>query len=279
VQVVYKGAPGPLVTSGADGTYRIDGVLPDAPFELRGSKAGYEPDTRLVLRLTADSPIDLQLTPIPTTLTGRVTETAPTDTTPIAGATVEILTGSSKGRITTTDAVGIYTLPQVWGDFDLSFSGADYDTKTLHASVATTARLDVNLAPRERQRHTTFTGQLCTTVHLPPSLVCTQPFERTHTIPVHGTGTLTLDVDYGYVGDYYLNSLSVDLRCGSTLVLEKRLTKLWDNPPTILPDGVTGAIRVALTRPCLYELRLSNFVADTKGGFQTTYRVDVDQPQ
>jgi hypothetical protein len=279
VQVIYKSASGASVTSGADGTYQIDGVLSATFFQLRASKDGYEANVRIISPLTANSAFDFQLTPIPTTLTGVVTEAAPTEATPVAGATVEILTGSNKGRTTTSDRNGAYSLPEVWGDFDVLFSGTEYDTKIVHASVGTTARLDVNLAPRDRQMHTTLSGDLCTTERLPPSIVCSRPFQRTHTIAVHRPGTLTLNVDYRYVGDYYVNYLNVDVRCGSTVVLEKRVMKIWENPPTILPDGVTGSIRVPLTQACLYELRLSNFIADTKGGYQTTYRVEVDHPQ
>jgi hypothetical protein len=165
----------------------------------------------------------------------------------------------------------------VWGEFDVSISRAGYDTQLRHVSVPTSAKLDVKLPPRDSRVRTTLGGDLCTIARLPSFLVCRNPFQRSHTLAVHRPGPLTLSVDYSYTGDYYPNSLTVAVRCGSLAVVEKKFRKLWDNPPTA--DGVAGPIEVQLTEPCNYDVRVFDFIADTKGGAETTYRVEVAHPQ
>lgn len=168
------------------------------------------------------------------------------------------------------------TLSREWLTWTLLIAGVSFVACSNAPSAPTPGGETVNPPARAV---TTLSGDLCTTERLPSGVVCSEPFQRTHTIPIERQGTITLNVDYGYVGDYYMNYLSLEVRCGSVVVLEKRFRKLWEKPPTILPDEVTGPIHVPVTQPCLYEFRLSNFIADTKGGHQTTYRVEVDHPQ
>jgi len=81
-------------------------------------------------------------------------------------------------------------------------------------------------------------------------------------------------VNYGYVADYYGNSLALSIRCRSRVIAQETLLKQWDPPPLVMPDNVVGSFDVAIPEAGDYHLRLSNFVADTKGGSQTSYRVD-----
>ena len=48
--------------------------------------------------------------------------------------------------------------------------------------------------------------------------------------------------------------------------------------PKLTVEGV-GTFEVPVSQACNYDLPLWNFVADTKGGSQTTYRVAVDFPR
>jgi hypothetical protein len=135
-------------------------------------------------------------------------------------------------------------------------------------------------APSSTREHAGFTGELCTTERLPPWLSCTASFERTHLIPVPRPGSLTVTLDYTYVGDYYGNSLTLDIRCGGSLVAQKTFVKGGEpSRPMVWPDNRIGSVDVAITEACAYDLRLWNFIADTKGGSQTSYRLDVEFPR
>lgn len=124
-----------------------------------------------------------------------------------------------------------------------------------------------------------LTGALCTTARLPPHLSCTEPFERTHHLQINRPGVMTVDADFAYIGDYSPNELRLEVRCGDVLVAERKLGRQGSHGRAwVIPPGQVGAFDVALPQPCMYELRLFNFMADTKGGHQTTYRLDVKHP-
>jgi len=276
VEVAYKSGGTASTTSRDDGAFRIEGVRTNEAFQLRASKDGYQTAELSVLPPASDMRFDLGLRAIRLTLTGIVTETPPTDTRPVAGARVEIVTGPNQGKTSFTDGNGLYGLTDVWGEFDVSISSPHHETRIAHATVERTPRLDVQLPPTSIRTRTTFTGDLCTTVRLMPYQSCTQPFEREHEIFLQ-PGIVTVSLDYKYAGDYYLNHLTLDVRCGGRVIVEKRFTKLWEKRPTV--DGVPGSLHIPLDRACVYDFRLSNFIADTKGGHQTTYRLDVDHPR
>ena len=272
LRVLYKEGAGPVSTSGADGAFRLTSIAAGQFFQLQASKDGYESLTRVMSPLTADASADLAITPVRVTIRGRVTETAPTENTAVVDAVVEITTGSNRGKSSRTDGTGAFTLSDVWGDFDVSVTQAGYQSATAHVASGANPRLDVHLPPRETRLHTTFTGGLCTSKYLMPWQTCTQPLERTHTVTVHRPGPFTVKTTWDYVGDYYSNALTVQVSCGTTMVAERTYFRNFyppDDPP----------LQLALTKPCSYAIKLTNFVADTKGGFETTYRVDVDYPQ
>jgi hypothetical protein len=276
IQAISSAGTAGSAVSGADGSFRIQGVTTATSVQLRASKAGYEAAVRSVGLLAGDVVVDIALTPIPLSLAGSITETAPTEHIGIAGATLEILTGSNAGRRVTTDRAGAYTLAPVWGEFDLSISRPEYETQIRHVATLTSTRLDVKLTPRDLRVRTTLSGDLCTVATIPSWLSCSNPFQRSHTIAVHRPGVLTLSLDYRYVGDYYPNTMTLAIRCGSGTVIEKKFSKHLTAPPTV--DGAAGPIEVPLAQPCNYDVRVFDFVADTKGGAETTYRVEVAHP-
>ncbi len=278
IELIYKDRAPVSTLTGEDGVFRLAGVIGGEYVQLRASKAGYEASEQTMFP-NADVRVDVALTPIRSTLAGLVVEKTSGGALPVAGARVEILTGSNKGMTTTTAADGSYALRLVWGEFDVAVSSPNHETVMAHASVGTNPRLDVQLAPRLARARTTFTGELCTVERLPSWLHCTAPLDRSHIFRLDRPGPTTVSVDYEYVGDYYMNYLTVEMRCGSAVVFEKRFAKLWESPPLMLPDNVRGAVQVTLSQPCAYEFRLFNYIADTKGGVQTKYRIDVDHPQ
>ncbi|MCL4814501.1 MAG: carboxypeptidase regulatory-like domain-containing protein [Vicinamibacteraceae bacterium] len=96
-------------------------------------------------------------TPAPTTfsLSGKVTETAPTSSTPIAGARVSIGDGPNAGRSTTTDAAGTYTFASLErSGFTVTASADGYEPRS--QGVDLTANRTVNFQLRPLGPRTTF---------------------------------------------------------------------------------------------------------------------------
>lgn len=283
VKVEVSGQPGGPASTTTDDEGRYT-LVASGSFDLKFSKDGYQPTTLRVDALAANRTFDAALDPVLRTLAGMVTGASLG--TPVVGATVEILSGSNKGRTTTTDTNGEYKFLNVWGDFDLSVSVAGYQTTTVRASVdATVTRVDVRLNPDAQVARSVFTGALCTVAQpYSYSRLCQgssfpYPVQTHHSFDVQRPGTMTLAVSYKYVGDYYWNSLNVELRCGSRIVAEKRIDNLWDASPITRPDNVTGPVRIALPEACNYEIKLFNYIADRKGGDWTTYQVEVGYPR
>lgn len=272
------------------GRYTIGDV--GGAFDLKISKDGYETDTQRVGPVSENLTFDAAIAPIVRTLVGIVTETPPTETTPIGGAKVAIVSGSNKGQSVTTDGNGYYSMAGVWGDFDVLVSSGGYEVKTVQASVnESVKRLDVRLTPDDQPIQTVFTGTLCTVADpLVPgggvigSRCVTQPFpyptQIHHRLPVHRPGIMTVAADYDYQGDYYENFLSFEVRCGSQLIASKKVEKgnVWPRRPVWHPDG-TDTVQIALPQACAYEVKLFNYISDVKGGDWTTYRVELKHPK
>ena len=85
------------------------------------------------------------------TLTGIVSETAPTENVGIAAARVEVTAGADRGRATSTAADGSYSLSGLTGDADLTVTHADYLPRTVHVLASDGDRRDVALPPIPRQ--------------------------------------------------------------------------------------------------------------------------------
>ena len=283
VEVVYMNRRDLTPLSGtadSEGRFRIAGVRAAENLRIRVTKEGYDSAER-VTNLESDATFDFALTPIRGTLSGTITETPPTDSMPVAGARLEILSGSNKGLTTASGGTGSYTFHNVWGEFDVSISSPNHETRIARAALGSSTRLDVQLTPKNPRARTSFSGDLCTVERIPPWHSCTAPLDRSHTVRVDRPGAITLAVDYKYVGDYYFNYLTLQLRRNGSVVVEKQFrTCCGGGLPTLLPDNVYGgAIQLTASAAGAYELRVFNFIADTKGGVQTTYRIDVDHPR
>ncbi|HYT68775.1 MAG TPA: carboxypeptidase-like regulatory domain-containing protein, partial [Vicinamibacterales bacterium] len=272
VQVLDQSGAGPSTTTDANGEYRLSGIPQNQTLQLRVSRDGYQAASKSVALSGDDGSADVLITPIVVSVFGVVTE-APPSQAPVAAAVLTIVSGSKKGWTYSADGAGAFRLDSVWGEFDVSVARAGYDTITAHVVAYSGLPVTVRMTPQAGRVSVAFAGSLCTTEKLPPWLNCTAPFERTHVLSITRPGPVALTVDYVYVGDYYVNSLMLDIRCGSRVVAQKKFVKQWEAPPTVMPDNVVGTFEVALNEACEYDLRLWNFVADTKGGSQTTYRV------
>ena len=269
VSLTYAGASSPELSTktGADGSFQIAGVAAGKGAQIVVSKSGYFQTKRDVLPLTADVTVEVGIAIITFTLAGGVLDAA--DGAPVPGAQVEIVAGSRHGTTVLTDATGRFDFGQVSGDVSISVSRINYESRTVPVEAAANASIEVRLASQQRLGRVMFAGDLCTKVPIPPWLSCSAPKEQRHSFEVKRTGRMIVSTDYRYVGDYYPNSLSLEVRCGSQLV----------SGPWSLPAGPSKPIEIAVDRACIYDIHLFDFIADTKGGAQTTYRVVVDYPQ
>jgi hypothetical protein len=84
------------------------------------------------------------------TLTGIVTETAPTTSVMVAGARVTVTDGLYAGISATTDASGAFTLEEVNGVVNLRISAPHFDDALVTADTAATGPLTVRLLPAAR---------------------------------------------------------------------------------------------------------------------------------
>jgi hypothetical protein len=282
---IQLGQTASITTTDNDGRYSL--VAGGGSFDVNISKDGYRVTTLRVEALSGNRTLDAALDPILRTLTGIVTEAS--QGTPVVGASVEILSGSNRGRSTTTDTTGGYTFfANVWGDFDLSVSVGGYEPTTVRAAVEeTVTRVDVRLNPDGQMTRVVFTGALCTVA--PPVIYipfpCQEnssfpyPVQAHHSFSVQRPATMTLAVSYEYAGDYYWNYLNLELRCASQLIAEKRIDLLWNGPPITQPDNMKGPVQIPLPQACNYEIKLFNYISDRKGGHSTNYRMEVSYPR
>ena len=291
IRVIEKAAKELSAVTDAEGRYRVEG-LSSPYFQLQASKDGYQPAARVVVDPDAtDTALDFVMTPIRRTLVGTVTESFPTETAPIPGARLEIRTGSNKGTNVVTDSNGQYSLPDVWGDFDVSVSKAEFEARTLHTSVdETLATLDIKLLPDDRPRRTSFAGRLCPPPpSFPGALKCLAEAQQDHYwLNVHRAGDMAVRIDFSYNGDYYTDWLRLEIRCGAEMIAARWFIQREHLGTRIAPPGTTPALyyfggdelplMVPLPRACVYEIKLFDYYG-FKGPYPTRYVVDLDHPK
>jgi Carboxypeptidase regulatory-like domain len=161
-RVEVVGKPGVVVSVVTDdaGRYSISNL--GGSFEMRVSRNGFETSTFAVGPVREDVTLDVAIPPILRTLRGFVLETPPTETTPVPGARVEIVTGSNKGLSATTDETGAYSINDVWGEFDIFVTQAHFQTQTSHVLIeADGARTDTHISPVPRVIQETYSQSCC----------------------------------------------------------------------------------------------------------------------
>lgn len=266
VKITGQGKDGQSATTQTDAAGRFSLSNTAGWANLSFSKEGYLSNGLDVASVASGQDVTGTLEPIYRSLIGVVTD-AGVSGLPIAGARLEITTGSLKGKSRTTDANGAYEFINLWGEFDLVVSIDGYETKTLHPTmVLGPTKLDIPLALDTAFDQQVFTGRLCTvSPPFPHQQECRfegkpYPLDAQHVVTVPRATTLNLTLTYDYVGDYYPNSLEVRVLCGSEVVF---FTYVY----------VHGQRAVNLPRGCAYVVHLSSFIADRKGGSWTTYRL------
>jgi hypothetical protein len=266
VKVIGQGKDGQSATTQTDAAGRFSLANTSGWASLSFSKDGYLPSGLDVRSAPAGQEVHGAIEPIYRSLIGVVTDAAVPGL-PIAGAHLEITTGSLKGKSRTTDASGAYEFINLWGDFDLVVTVDGYETATLHPTmIQGPTKLDIPLVLDTAFEQKVFTGRLCTIAPpFPYQQECRfegnpYPLDVRHVITVPRATTLDLTLTYDYVGDYYPNWMDVRVLCGDEQVFFTSI-------------AVHGERAIALPRACAYTVLLSNFIADRKGGSWTTYRL------
>jgi Carboxypeptidase regulatory-like domain len=134
-----------------------------------------------------------------TSLNGRVTETAPTSSTGIAGAVLRIVDGAAAGRSTTADPQGYYRIDDVPASGMLSVSAPGY-VETTRAIDLSREGSNFQLMPTPTTKTSTMADTLDSGVGKCSDGVSMEPCHIL-AIPIHNRGpleaTLTWDSDGG----------------------------------------------------------------------------------
>jgi hypothetical protein len=138
----------------------------------------------------------ITITPTPTsspnsfTLTGRVTESAPTQIDGVKGALLTIGDSVNAGRSTSTDAYGFYSISGLQSaGFTLNLSADGYVNTSQAVSVTSNTTMNLQLAPVARQMSHTSTGQLTGTDGTCSDGASQKPC-RILVFPVHNAGPI-----------------------------------------------------------------------------------------
>jgi hypothetical protein len=217
---------------------------------------------------------------------GTVHETPPTSDVVLPHVRIEVVGGLLSGRIFETDEAGRFALPPVEsGDFYLYFKQGGYDDERFWVRLLPRdARIDVALSP-SRRTHTRLTGGICnpTRPYYPPQPACSRyPLQVSRTVHVHRAGPIDLQLGWEYRGDYSKETMRLQIRCGSDLILERQFGQYQVPPATVIgPEHPATTLHATLPRECTYEIRLLDYSPDFKGqvDLPTTYTIDIDHPQ
>jgi hypothetical protein len=133
------------------------------------------------------------------TLSGTVRETAPTQSTPIAGATVTIITGPFVGKSATTDANGGFQLTLSPGDVNLVVRAANYGEQYESVAVGENrATVIFELDPVAQTLTSTLNGTINNASETCPGywdgFLPSDPCKADYVINVHHEGTLTWEL-------------------------------------------------------------------------------------
>ena len=130
-------------TTNEDGYYWITDVEP-GNYTVTASAAGYQTSSETTTVLPGETtPLNFELTLLPGTITGTVTNSLTGE--PIAGANV-----TANGYSATTNSSGAYVIPDVpLGNYTVTASAAKYvnQSKTATVTAGTTTTLDFELTP------------------------------------------------------------------------------------------------------------------------------------
>jgi len=177
-----------------------------------------------------DQQAELLIAPHPRALSGTIHEAPPTEQTVISGAHIEVVSGANRGTAATTDGSGHYTLPNLWGEFDVELKRDGFSSRTVHVAMTDDASpVDVPMLPAPRTL--TEGGNVVGCVY------CRAPFNVT--VPVHNAGEIAI-VDVGFTGFEEGDSFRFQVWQDSQLLAETVVERAFPRNTVALRVGVSG---------------------------------------
>jgi hypothetical protein len=175
------------------------------------------------------------------TLSGTVSESAPTTNVRIAGAVVAILDGTDAGRTATTDANGSYRIEGLRvGGFNVSVNAGGYEESRAGINLAGSVTHNVQLRPAFRTLDETLSGTVSAGEPVcAGSSISGRPCRRFE-LAVHHGGTLTARLEWST----RTNDLDLELWRGSTMLASSRGV------------GDQESVSSAVSAGAMYELRV-----------------------
>jgi len=173
------------------------------------------------------------------TLSGIVTETAPTENTPVSGVVVQVVGGDGQGASTATDAQGRFSIASPSGGVDLQLSRDGYVTRTAHVTVpgdGSSVALRVAPAPG-LVTNTTGTGNLLAF--------------KSVVVPVHHPGEVTI-TDVSFYGFEEGDSLTFEVLDGGRLIAATTLERSFPRNTVALRAFVAGGQMVEVRATCCW---------------------------
>ena len=161
------------------------------------------------------------------TLSGVVTETAPTETTVVEGVVVRVVAGANQGATATSDSQGRFSIPSLSGTVDLELSRDGYVARSVHVTVpADGSGVNLQIAPAPGiVTNTSGTGALFST--------------RSVIVPVHNAGEVTI-TDVSFYGFEEGDSLTFEILEDSQLIAATVLERSFPRNTVALRAFVAG---------------------------------------
>lgn len=194
------------------------------------------------------------------TLGGAVTETAPTTTNKIPGATITFIDGSNAGKSATADGAGNYALAGLaTGGFTVRTTAAGYNEKSQPVTINANTSLTVQLNPVPQTlsstRNDTISGGDAT---CSDGIGSTRPC-KTITLPIHNDGPISATLTW----EPSSTDLDLTLWRGTALIASSRTA-----------SGRTETVSANATGGANFELHVTYY----QGSVITTFQLRVTNP-
>jgi hypothetical protein len=212
------------------------------------------------------------------TLSGVVTETPPTTSTPLAGVRVEIIDGANQGKFGISDASGRYSIPGVVnGGYTVTATLTGYTPVALPVGINGNTTLDFRLNPIAPR--TTFgPGQYRVPADMPSGRYYSDPSAGCQFQRVRSFGGTPAETIYGAIIDFDAGQWIVDVLVTDGGFVTNANCGFWyPTPRRGLADTITpgmwiigaqitpGTYRAENATAGCYWQRLSNFTGAADG--------------
>lgn len=190
VEILDGPDAGSSATTDGEGRYTLAGVAAST-VTIEASKEGFASVSKQVT-VEAGTTVDFALEDTPSTLSGRVTESAPTEDVALSGALVEVVGGPHDGKSDTTGENGRYRIDDLDGEVTVRASKQGYEPRQEDLSLEQNQERDFALDPVEEQVEEVFRDSISGGT---PTTCGDKPC-KTFTVAVHHDGRLEAELTW-----------------------------------------------------------------------------------